>query len=362
MELRLIDDWPGRRCGPGGASAWWSGAWPAASNGSPATATPASATRTPRPRDDLRDRVHHQGVHRAALADLAAHGVVGLDDPLARYLPASVTVPAFEGREITLGDLSSHAAGLARNPKGTLRGWLRERRNPFAALSVEDVHQGLARTRLRHRPGEPVRDSLGAGSLGQALERAAGQPTSGWSGSGSAGPWACPTPSSSLRGAGRPGGRQPHLAGPAGAAVRGPGAARRRGAALHGRGHAAVPGGQPRPGRHPPGGPARTHPAAPPPEGRGMRVGLGWLIVRSPGPAGPLLWHNGGPTASAASPPSPATAASPGSCSATPPAWSTGSASGSSGPWRPAPADESHRGNRVSSASGPGSLSRSLRR
>ena len=28
--------------------------------------------------------------------------------------------------------------------------------------------------------------------------------------------------------------------------------------------------------------------------GRGMQMGLGWLIVRSPGPYGPLLWHNGG--------------------------------------------------------------------
>jgi CubicO group peptidase (beta-lactamase class C family) len=30
--------------------------------------------------------------------------------------------------------------------------------------------------------------------------------------------------------------------------------------------------------------------------GRGVQVGLGWLIVRSPGKAGPLLWHNGGTT------------------------------------------------------------------
>ena len=28
--------------------------------------------------------------------------------------------------------------------------------------------------------------------------------------------------------------------------------------------------------------------------GRGMQVGLGWLLVRSPGKLGPLLWHNGG--------------------------------------------------------------------
>jgi hypothetical protein len=25
-----------------------------------------------------------------------------------------------------------------------------------------------------------------------------------------------------------------------------------------------------------------------------MEVGLGWLIARPPGDAGPLLWHNGG--------------------------------------------------------------------
>ena len=105
------------------------------------------------------------------LADLAAHGVVGLDDPLARYLP----VP--EVWEITLADLSSHAAGLGRNPRGTLRGWLRDRHNPFVSLSVEDVHQGLARTRLRRRRSGRARYSnLGAGLLGQALERAAGQP------------------------------------------------------------------------------------------------------------------------------------------------------------------------------------------
>jgi D-alanyl-D-alanine-carboxypeptidase/D-alanyl-D-alanine-endopeptidase len=28
--------------------------------------------------------------------------------------------------------------------------------------------------------------------------------------------------------------------------------------------------------------------------GRGMQVGLGWMVVRSPGQLGPLLWHNGG--------------------------------------------------------------------
>jgi CubicO group peptidase (beta-lactamase class C family) len=61
------------------------------------------------------------------LADLAHEGIVGLDAPLASYLPAWVRVPTRGGRQITLGDLASHAAGLPRNPSGTLRRWRGDR-------------------------------------------------------------------------------------------------------------------------------------------------------------------------------------------------------------------------------------------
>src|SRR5215211_1681601 len=111
------------------------------------------------------------------LADLAEHGIVGLDDPLASYLPSSVRVPTGGERQITLGDLASHAGGLPRDPKGTLGRWLGDRHNPYAGLSVQELYAGLARTRLRRRPGERVRYSnLRAGLLGQALAHAAGQP------------------------------------------------------------------------------------------------------------------------------------------------------------------------------------------
>jgi CubicO group peptidase (beta-lactamase class C family) len=110
------------------------------------------------------------------LADLAEDGIVGLDDPLASYLPASARVPTFGGQQITLGDLASHAGGLRRDPKGTLGRWLGDRRNPYASLSVEELYTDLARTRLRRRPGERVKYSnLGAGLLGDALARAAGR-------------------------------------------------------------------------------------------------------------------------------------------------------------------------------------------
>ena len=162
------------------------------------------------------------------LADLAERGIVGLDDPLARYLPASVRVPAFEGREIILADLASHTSGLPRNPKGMLGRWLRDRHNPFAALTVEDVHEGLARTRLRRRPGERVRYSnLGVGLLGQALERAAEQPYEQLVRERIGLPLElCDTVVHPVRRAGRPAGRRPHPPGPAGAEVRGLRAAR----------------------------------------------------------------------------------------------------------------------------------------
>jgi CubicO group peptidase (beta-lactamase class C family) len=111
------------------------------------------------------------------LADLAEQGIVGLDDPLASYLPSPVRVPTRGERQITLGDLASHAGGLPRNPKGTLGRWLGDRHNPYAGLSVQELYAGLARTRLRRQPGGRVKYSnLGAGLLGQALARAVSPP------------------------------------------------------------------------------------------------------------------------------------------------------------------------------------------
>ena len=235
------------------------------------------------------------------LADLAERGTVGLDDPLARYLPALVRVPAFECREMTLGDLSSHTAGLPRNPKGMPRRWLRDRRNPFAGLSVEDVQQGLARTRLRRRPGERVRYSnLGAGLLGQALERAAGQP---WERLvrermvrericlplGMRDTLVTPSDEQAARLAvGHTRGRRPVPRFEV-SALAGAGALRSTATDMLRFLRANLD-------------PASTPLAASleriqrPRQrmGRGMQIGLGWLIVRSPEPAGPLLWHNGG--------------------------------------------------------------------
>ncbi len=50
------------------------------------------------------------------LADMVERGEVKLDDPVSKFLPASVTVPSRNGRQITLLDLSMQISGLPRLP------------------------------------------------------------------------------------------------------------------------------------------------------------------------------------------------------------------------------------------------------
>ena len=46
------------------------------------------------------------------LADMVKRGIVNLNDPIEKYLPASVKVPEFNGQKITLADLATHTSGL----------------------------------------------------------------------------------------------------------------------------------------------------------------------------------------------------------------------------------------------------------
>lgn len=230
------------------------------------------------------------------LADLAEEGIVGLDAPLASYLPASVRVPAFGDRPLTLGDLASHAGGLRRDPKGTLRRWLGDRRNPYAALSVAELYAGLARTRLRRRPGERVKYSnLGAGLLGDALARAAGQSYEELVRERICVPLGMRDTVVTLTGE-----QTARLA--TGHTRRGRSAAPFQLPALVGAGALrstatdmlSLLRANLDPGQTPLA--AQIERTQLPRLGAAKRleVGLGWLIARPPGAAGPMLWHNGG--------------------------------------------------------------------
>jgi len=106
------------------------------------------------------------------LAEMVVQGVVGLEDPVARYLPDSVRMPTWGDREITLRDLATHTSGLpmwGRNPGSP------NPQDPFAGYSVDAMYAFLSDLELEGEPGSTYRYSnLGFGLLGHVLARVAG--------------------------------------------------------------------------------------------------------------------------------------------------------------------------------------------
>jgi CubicO group peptidase (beta-lactamase class C family) len=106
------------------------------------------------------------------LAEMVERGEVALDDPVARYLPAAVQLPARNRKSITLQDLSMHRSALPRmpsnfNPKNPV--------NPYVDYPVERLYEFLSGHELRRDIGaEYEYSNLGAGLLGHALARRAG--------------------------------------------------------------------------------------------------------------------------------------------------------------------------------------------
>src|SRR5262249_55814551 len=84
----------------------------------------------------------------ALLAEFIARGEVALSDPIAKLLPTGTSVPSFNGRGITIGDIVTHTSGLPSFP------WrLSDMDNPYATLTEHDLLDSLAATRLTHAPG-----------------------------------------------------------------------------------------------------------------------------------------------------------------------------------------------------------------
>src|SRR5919112_1716128 len=56
------------------------------------------------------------------LADMVKQGLVNLDDPIEKYLPANnITIPSYNGHKIILEDLATHTSGLPDFPTGWIR-------------------------------------------------------------------------------------------------------------------------------------------------------------------------------------------------------------------------------------------------
>ncbi len=102
------------------------------------------------------------------LADMVKQGVVNLNDPIEKYLPANVKVPQYNGTKITLENLATHTSGLPFMPSNI---WLNNtvgNLNPNYNSTL--LYQGLANTTLSSKPGTKfLYSDLGIGLLGHIL-------------------------------------------------------------------------------------------------------------------------------------------------------------------------------------------------
>lgn len=106
------------------------------------------------------------------LADMVQRGQVALDDPVAKFLPAGVTMPQRNGRSITLVDLATHTSGLPRLPTNLHP---KDPQNPYADYTVAQLYQFLSTYQLTRDIGSQYEYSnLGGGLLGHVLALRAG--------------------------------------------------------------------------------------------------------------------------------------------------------------------------------------------
>jgi serine-type D-Ala-D-Ala carboxypeptidase/endopeptidase len=109
-----------------------------------------------------------KGFTTTLLADMVKQGLVNLEDPIEKYLPATVKVPAYNGHKIRLEDLATHTSGLPGFPAG----WIRNH-----TYTTQQVYNFLSNSPLRSEPGTKANYSdFGMGLLGYILSIRAGVP------------------------------------------------------------------------------------------------------------------------------------------------------------------------------------------
>ena len=106
------------------------------------------------------------------LQDMIERGEMKLDDPVAKYLPASVKMPTYNGKEITLFHLATHTSGLPKMPDNFDP---RRADNLAADYTVEKLYAFLSGYQLTCDPGAKFEYSnLGIGLLGHVITLKAG--------------------------------------------------------------------------------------------------------------------------------------------------------------------------------------------
>lgn len=109
------------------------------------------------------------------LAGAVAQGTIELDDPVQSAFPETVRVPRSGTHEITFRDLATHTSGLPRLPGNLMPLWKmifsNQVRSPYARYGADNLYAFLNDHSLQREPGAELEYSnLGFGLLGHALE------------------------------------------------------------------------------------------------------------------------------------------------------------------------------------------------
>jgi CubicO group peptidase (beta-lactamase class C family) len=106
------------------------------------------------------------------LQDMIERGEMEWDDPVAKYLPKSVKVPTYHGKEITLRHLVTETSGL---PDFRDKCAFKRADNPFADFTVEKMYAFISGCELTNDPGtKHFHGGVDKGILGQAMALKAG--------------------------------------------------------------------------------------------------------------------------------------------------------------------------------------------
>lgn len=108
------------------------------------------------------------------LAEAVKRGEVKLDDPISKHLPKTVVTPKFNGKEITLLDLTTHRSSLPRLPENFSP---KNPENPYADYTVKQIYEFLGQVKLTKEIGsEFAYSNFGVGLLGHILSLKANMP------------------------------------------------------------------------------------------------------------------------------------------------------------------------------------------
>ena len=108
------------------------------------------------------------------LAEAVRRGEVSLTDPVAKYLPASVTMPGRNARSITLQHLANHTSGLPRLPTNLAP---KNPADPYADYTADNLYAFLSSYQLTRDIGAEFEDRISVADCSGMYWRFAPIPT-----------------------------------------------------------------------------------------------------------------------------------------------------------------------------------------